>query len=128
MILTHENLHSIGKSGCGFNSAQLTLLGVTSARKGWLSSLIGKEVSEETWETLLKLKGATVTAQRALVPERLPIWASSNSKPLFRKSECKKQWRRFWNCIAAGEYLAAEDHVNRIAQLCREANPPSARE
>jgi hypothetical protein len=77
MILTRENLHSIGKNGIGFNSAQLTLLGVTRAQKGWLTGLIGKEIDDDTWKTLQYLKGASQKEQIAIVPERLPVWKNS---------------------------------------------------
>ena len=77
MTLTRENLRSIGKNGIGFNSAQLTLLGITRAQKGWLTGLIGKEIDDDTWKTLQYLKGAKPNEQQKIVPNRAPVWKNT---------------------------------------------------
>jgi len=62
MRLTRQILHSAGTSRSGFNRLQLEKLGVQwPPKKGWLSSLIGKEVPDETWEEVLSLKGPAST-------------------------------------------------------------------
>lgn len=58
MKLTHEILHSIGTEGMGWNKHQLELLGVTwPPEKGWLSALIGTDIDDTKFCTLVKLKG-----------------------------------------------------------------------
>jgi hypothetical protein len=60
ILLTHENLHKGQTGNGGFNYAQLAALGVaTPPRKGWLRRLIGTQVSAESYELFLSLKGAT---------------------------------------------------------------------
>lgn len=57
MKLTREIIHGAGSSKCGFNSYQLRLLGVGyPPAKGWLYDLIGTEVSDRTWELVVRLK------------------------------------------------------------------------
>jgi hypothetical protein len=52
MKLTHENLHAASSSGYdGFTKAQLLELGISwPPKKGWLSSLIGREISDESYD------------------------------------------------------------------------------
>jgi hypothetical protein len=123
MKLTSQDIHSIGTSGCGFNSAQLTLLGVTSLNKGWLRRLVGVEVSPETFELLKKLKGATPQQQLALVPNRQPVWKDQNRKHeptrVSQIKDCKAQFKSLLACLQAEEYLAAEDHAQEIARICK---------
>ena len=57
MKLTREILHSAGTNGIGFNRQQLILLGVQwPPVKGWLTRLIGREISDETWQKVLAFK------------------------------------------------------------------------
>lgn len=68
MILTRTILHSAGTVGVGFNRAQLSLLGVSwPPQKGWLSRLVGTEVPEETWQTVLRLRGVRRRVERQRV-------------------------------------------------------------
>lgn len=68
MNLTREILHSAGTSNCGFNREQLYLLGVDwPPVKGWLSGLVGREVSDETWQMVLQLKSIRNRKQRAAI-------------------------------------------------------------
>lgn len=46
MQITSEWLHTHATRGCGWTKAQLRILGVTSQRKGWLSALVGIEITE----------------------------------------------------------------------------------
>lgn len=58
MKLTHENLHALATAGCGFNRAQLAVLGVECPPiKGWLSGLIGSEISVEAYDRAMALRG-----------------------------------------------------------------------
>lgn len=66
--LTREILHSASTNNCGFNREQLYLLGVDwPPVKGWLSGLIGRQVSDETWQMVVKLKGVRNRKQRAFL-------------------------------------------------------------
>ena len=59
MKLTHAMIHSAGTAGCGFNAAQLRLLGVEwPPRAGWLRGLVGQEIPDGVWSAVLALKGA----------------------------------------------------------------------
>lgn len=58
MILTSQNIHAFGTAGCGFNAKQLQILGVTEKKKGWLTRLIGKEISEEDYRRLMDLRNS----------------------------------------------------------------------
>jgi hypothetical protein len=56
--LTHENLHALATAGCGFNRAQLAILGVEwPPIKGWLSGLIGCEIPAEAYDRAMALRG-----------------------------------------------------------------------
>lgn len=128
MILTSQLLHAVGTSGCGFNSAQLAVLGVTNKKSGWLRGLVGREISEKNYALLLELKGAKPSKQRTIVPKLEMERIANIQKPQgLNRRECKRQIRRFWNCVDANEFTAAEDHINRIAELCREAQAAFAR-
>lgn len=68
MILTRAILHGAGTAGVGFNRSQLQVLGVSwPPRKGWLGQLVGAEVSDETWQTVLKLRGVRRRVERLQV-------------------------------------------------------------
>ncbi len=57
MRLTRSLLYSAGTSECGYNRHQLKLLGVGWPPKhGWLNRLIGTEISDRDWNTVLALK------------------------------------------------------------------------
>ena len=58
IILTRENLHELsGSPGkCGFTRKQVEALGFSwPPKKGWLSSLIGKEISPDEYEHVRSL-------------------------------------------------------------------------
>src|ERR1017187_9194056 len=76
MILNREILHEAGRSGCGFNYHQLKLLGVPlPPKKGWLSALIGTEVSDETWQQVLQFKDRRKWQRREMVAAQTkPFW------------------------------------------------------
>lgn len=58
MKLTREILHTAATNYAGWNKQQTDLLGVPwPPKKGWLSALIGKEVSEETWQKVIAVRG-----------------------------------------------------------------------
>jgi len=122
MKLTLQDLHSIGNGGCGFNSAQLTLLGVTDVSRGWLKRLVGHEVADETMRLLCELRGASVARQKELVPHRDSVWARESKKNQPRHvvqiQECRAQFRRLLLCLRAGEQLSAQDHAREIVRLC----------
>ena len=57
MKLTRENIHAAGSSGTGFNRGQLAVLGIEwPPKKGWLTQLIGTEVSDEKYKKFMDLK------------------------------------------------------------------------
>lgn len=65
MTLTKQILHSAGTQGMGFNRAQLSLLGVSyPPKKGWLNALVGAEISDDTWKTVIRLRGIKRKAER----------------------------------------------------------------
>lgn len=74
MILTSENIHAVATGKCGFNAAQLTVLGVPVMEKGWLRKLVGKEISEEQYQLLRKLSGADRRERDRLVPGHREQW------------------------------------------------------
>lgn len=58
MTLTFQNIHALATNGVGFNSSQLFLLcGTTKPKKGWLSGLIGSEISDERYAEIAAMKG-----------------------------------------------------------------------
>lgn len=56
MKLTLENLHALFNEGAP-NSAQLHLLGVKKARRGWLKQMVGREITDELYQRILSIKG-----------------------------------------------------------------------
>lgn len=53
MKLTRELIHSVATSHVGFNRFQLSILGVQwPPKKGWLSNLVGKEISDSDFDRL----------------------------------------------------------------------------
>jgi hypothetical protein len=70
MILTRALLHSAGTSNCGFNYHQLQALGVPWPPKaGWLTGLIGKEISEDQWQLVLSLKHKRKKERRQIMAD-----------------------------------------------------------
>lgn len=68
MILTRRVIHSAGSQGMGFNRVQLQLLGVSwPPQRGWLVRLVGTEVDDETWETVVRLRGVRRKSERLSV-------------------------------------------------------------
>ena len=58
ITLTRERLLSSSTNKGGFNWHQLQILGVEwPPKQGWLSDLLGTEVSNQRWELFFKLKG-----------------------------------------------------------------------
>lgn len=112
MKLTRNLLHSIGQSGRGFNSAQLKILGVKKKSKGWLSMLIGNEVSEADWLKLNQLRGMKPRQRSAILSEpQLPL-REATIMP-----KCELQFRRVLQCLEAGEKFSALDHAKEIIRL-----------
>ena len=116
MKLTRENINSLSNFG-GFNSAQLTLLGASDKRKGWLSKLIGNEVSDDDWQKLIELKGAKKQAQLEIVPERRQFSNTEKKPENPTVLAVKQQFDRLVQCLEAGENVAAQDHAKRIVEL-----------
>lgn len=79
MTLTFQNIHALATKGMGFNSSQLFLLcGTTKPKKGWLSRLIGTEISNERYAEILAMKGLK-RSKRSFVPpkpNRFSSWSS----------------------------------------------------
>jgi hypothetical protein len=79
MKLTPQNLHALATSGSGFNASQLFLLcGTTKPKKGWLSGLVGTEISETGYDQIMSMKGLK-RSQRSFVPPkptRFSSWSS----------------------------------------------------
>lgn len=117
MTLTRENINSLSNFG-GFNSAQLTLLGATDKRRGWLGKLIGKEVSDDDWKKLNDLKGAKKQLQLEIVPQRRHFSNSDKGEESPAILAAKQQFDRLVSCLEAGENIAAQDHARRIVELC----------
>ncbi len=68
MKLTHSLIHSAGRSGVGFNYHQLKVLGIHwPPKKGWLSSLIGKDISDEQWKLIVAMKGKGRNERRRIL-------------------------------------------------------------
>jgi len=68
IILTREMLHHAATNGSGFNHLQLRLLNVPlPLRKGWLSELVGLEVSLDIWEQVESVRGPA--AKKRVVEE-----------------------------------------------------------
>lgn len=66
--LTHKLIHDAARNYCGWNKTQLQLLGVPwPPRKGWLSALIGKEVSEETIARVFAVRGLRPKERRKVL-------------------------------------------------------------
>ncbi len=75
MKLTWELLHSAGTSGVGFNFQQLHLLGVPwPPKKGWLVDLVGTDISEEVWATVVDLKGKSHNGRKKVLKARGYVW------------------------------------------------------
>ncbi len=69
MILTKEMLHGAGTKHNGFTKAQLLAFGISwPPKKGWLKSLVGKDVPLEAWNQFLKMSS---TSQRAIKNYRM---------------------------------------------------------
>lgn len=68
IVLTHSIIHSAATNHNGFNRPQLELLGVSwPPQKGWLSSLIGKEISAQKWQLVLQLKSVRRKSDRKAI-------------------------------------------------------------
>ena len=73
--LTHDNLHALGTNGIGFNKKQLSVLGISwPPKKGWLSNLIGTEITDVQYQTLLSLRNVKQNAyiSKETPPQRKP--------------------------------------------------------
>ena len=59
ITLTYDMLHKAGTTGySGWNSHQLALLGVgKKPKRGWLKRLVGRKISESTWNEVIELRG-----------------------------------------------------------------------
>lgn len=83
MTLSSELLHSAStsESGSGFNWCQLKLLGVSwPPHHGWLRRLVGVEVSEKTWELIMRLRYARSKPERQVVLARYGLNISTLSQ------------------------------------------------
>lgn len=56
MTLTLKTLHALFNEGAP-NSAQLHLLGVKKARRGWLKQMVGREITDDLYQQVLSIKG-----------------------------------------------------------------------
>ena len=69
--LTDKNLHALGTNGKGFNKKQLHILGISWPPKGgWLKQLIGTEITNEQYQTLLSLRNAK---QNGYISKETPL-------------------------------------------------------
>lgn len=74
MILTRELLHQACTKKDGFTRAQVESLGITwPPKKGWLSGMIGKEVTEEQYAEFVRLNGVFVRGKRRDEPHHDPF-------------------------------------------------------
>lgn len=143
MKLSRENIQSIATSGMGFNSAQLTILGVKNARKGWLSKLMGTEISESDWRLLCELKGTKPKEQTRIFPGREKVWRETTlaAREAARKSiqpelpissaaedartplacALESQFRHMMDSVNAGELFSASDHAMGMLWLVEDA-------
>lgn len=67
IILSHRCIHEAASDKGGWNKAQLALLGIEwPPVRGWLYSLVGKEISDQTWGQVMALRGVKPKEQRKL--------------------------------------------------------------
>lgn len=94
MKLTFQNIHALATKGMGFNSSQLFLLcGTTKPKKGWLSALIGTDISETGYDQIMSMKGVR-RSRRTFLPPRANRGARGR---LAGKTEVKpKEYRKDW--------------------------------
>lgn len=65
ITLSHRCLHEAASNNGGWNKAQLALLGIEwPPVQGWLRSLVGKEVSDQTWGQVMALRGVKPKEQK----------------------------------------------------------------
>lgn len=72
MRITHAILQSGKSDRGGWNAPQIAVLGVSwPLKKGWLSNLIGKEITAKDYERFLELRGVH-KKQKIGAPKRPP--------------------------------------------------------
>lgn len=71
MILTSGLLHEVSTNGdSGWNREQLEFLGVAwPPKRGWISELVGKEIEEEKWAMVDRLRGVRRKKDRQTIIE-----------------------------------------------------------
>ena len=78
--LTDKNLHALGTNGKGFNKKQLHILGISWPPKGgWLKQLIGTEITNEQYQTLLSLRNAK---QNGYISKETPLQRKPQQQPV----------------------------------------------
>ncbi|CAB4171617.1 hypothetical protein UFOVP1007_47 [uncultured Caudovirales phage] len=94
MKLTVQNIHALATKGVGFNSSQLFLLcRTTKPKKGWLSSLVGSEISEELYAQIASLKGLRRSKRSFLPPKANRVRRGRfNLKQEVKPKEYRKDW------------------------------------
>ena len=84
--LTHENLHALGTNGQGFNKKQLHMLGISWPPKGgWLKKLIGTEITDIQYQTILSLRNPK---QNGYISKETPL----QRKPIQQHTVSDKQY------------------------------------
>jgi hypothetical protein len=69
MKLTRENIHAAATKNNGFNRAQIELFGINwPPKKGWLTSLIGKEIPDDVYYKIVAM-GGTKPKERKKIAE-----------------------------------------------------------
>ena len=78
--LTHDNLHALGTNGKGFNKNQLHILGISWPPKGgWLKQLIGTEITNEQYQTILSLRNVK---QNGYISKETPLQRKPQQQPV----------------------------------------------
>ena len=84
--LTHDNLHALGTNGVGFNKKQLHMLGISWPPKGgWLKKLIGTEITDIQYQTILSLRNPK---QNGYISKETPL----QRKPIQQHTVSDKQY------------------------------------
>lgn len=64
ITLDAQSLHALATNGCGFSRKQVEAFGISyPPKKGWVTRLIGTEISEEKYEQILQLNRQLVRAR-----------------------------------------------------------------
>jgi membrane protease subunit (stomatin/prohibitin family) len=113
IILTSENLHALGSNnGVGWNRKQLAVLGINwPAKKGWLTGLIGKEISLEKYQTLMMLRKSNQNQSNAKQTSK-----ERPSKP-WCEATCRYLLKRCRNQLMIVSDTLSDDKIELVNEL-----------